>query len=88
MDPQFSVLLGDENVGTCDGGNEKSSKNAKTKLIIVVPIVVGVILLIALGIVLSLRYEMKRKRTRQTIKRQEAMNIDKDFELLKRNVTQ
>jgi energy-coupling factor transporter transmembrane protein EcfT len=56
MDPQYSVLLGNDNKGTC--GESIKSNNDKTKLAIaiVVPVVVVLALLVALVIAFRNKY--------------------------------
>jgi hypothetical protein len=53
MDPNYSVLLGDQ--GSC-GQQSKANNNTKKLLIIILPIVVGLFLLIALVVVFAPKY--------------------------------
>lgn len=59
MDPHYSVLLGDTNVGTCDDALKEGKKNKGVGILviaIVVPVVVGAALLIGLVIFIFPRY--------------------------------
>jgi hypothetical protein len=59
MDPHFSVLLGDTNIGNCG----KKSNGLDKKLIeIVVPIAVVLVLLVVLAVVFHARYVESREK--------------------------
>jgi len=58
MDPQFSVLLGDTNRGTCE--NDQKGVNKKV-IAIVVPIVVVVVLLVILIVIYFAKFHSKWK---------------------------
>jgi len=65
MDPQFSVLLGDKNTGDCGAVKSGGSKVNKKLIAIIIPVVVGSILLVELGIVLAQKYVKKKRKEKK-----------------------
>lgn len=59
MDPQFSLLLGDKNIHTCEGQIKNNKMNTITVVAISVPVVVGTCLIVGAVVVFLYRVQTK-----------------------------